>query len=79
MDQVVAFLSYLDLNVKHSYFTFWQSVKMAVQPDLASSSSIGAAWPRGYKTFIMLNSAEHEILIISLKKKYKKKNQLLAF
>ena len=30
-------------------------------------------WPRGYKTFFMLNSAEHEILNA---RKYKKINKL---
>ena len=34
------------------------------------------AWPRGYKTFFMLNSAEHEI---SNAHKYKKNQEIQAF
>ena len=32
------------------------------------------SWPRGYKTFFMLNSAEHEILITHKYKKIRKLN-----
>ena len=39
-------------------------------------SYIGASWPRGCKTFSMLNSAEHEILNAH---KYKKISRISAF
>ena len=33
-----------------------------VYVSLLSPSYCGTSWPRGYKTFFMLNSVEHEIL-----------------
>ena len=32
-----------------------------MRPEDADRLAISLTWPRGYKTFFMLNSAEHEI------------------
>ena len=44
----------------------------SVDPDRSALG--GAVWPRGYKTFFMLNSTEHEI-----SNEYRQRKKFLAF
>ena len=39
-------------------------LRVFLQDALGGRSSVGLFWPRGYKTFSMLNSTEHGIFLL---------------
>ena len=47
-----------DIRAKTSIGINWGTFRMTTEV----SSKLNMIWPRGYKTFFMLNSGEHEIL-----------------
>ena len=57
---IVSMASYPVYEYHHYYYMLRQrSVVITIWA--VSSEKVPEIWPRGYKTFFMLNSAEHEI------------------
>ena len=44
------------------YFIFQKQHRVTQRKWRQNQSRISTIWPRGYKTFFILNSAEHEIV-----------------
>ena len=69
MDQLIwKILNITELKTGSFYFWVLGGTKRVMHPFVQFSLELGAlvaeevkAWPRGYKTFSMLNSTEHEI------------------
>ena len=49
-EKIMYFCKHEDINLAHEFIV-----------SVAAKASLCMTWPRGYKTFFMLNSAEQEI------------------